>query len=334
MRCAALQSDAELVKVRTRLETGEEAIGVRMGDLFATAKAHTDLSLDEVNRLLDHPAYEPRMAALCIMDFKARRRLDDRGCRELFDVYVGRHDRITTWDRSTVPAPRAVGGHLSVADLLHQRLAPGLDLLAGEAELTERRHVGGILFATSSASPRANARNSSFLATKSVSQFTSTSAPSLRSGARYAPIAPSAAMRQAALLALAPLLMRSRSSAFFMSPPASSSAFLHSIMPSPVSLAQFLHYRCGDFRHLSSSDATSELKKGGIPAPSLSVFAMGASPAARFLDLDEFVRGGGDDLLDDLAAAFENRVGDAARVQPNRAARVVVAGDHVRYALG
>ena len=122
-----VQSDAELVKVRTRLEPGEEAIGVRMGDLFATAKAHTDLSLDEVNRLLDHPAYEPRMAALCIMDFKARRRLDDAQRRELFDVYVGRHDRITTWDMVDRAAPRVVGGHLSgrsVAPLLVLAMSP------------------------------------------------------------------------------------------------------------------------------------------------------------------------------------------------------------------
>src|SRR5688572_6511586 len=84
-----VQSDAELVKVRTRLAPDDEAIGVRMGDLFATAKAHADLCVDEINRLLDHPAYEPRMAALCIMDFKARRRLDDERRRELFDVYVG-----------------------------------------------------------------------------------------------------------------------------------------------------------------------------------------------------------------------------------------------------
>ena len=40
------QSDTELAKVRKRLGPDEAAIGVRMGDLFATAKAHTDLDLD------------------------------------------------------------------------------------------------------------------------------------------------------------------------------------------------------------------------------------------------------------------------------------------------
>jgi hypothetical protein len=54
------------------------------------------------------------------------------------------------------------------------------------------------------------------------------------------PIVPSAAIRPATLLAFAPLRMRSRSSALLMSPPASSSAFLHSIMPSPVRLRRSL----------------------------------------------------------------------------------------------
>lgn len=73
-----LRSDTELAKVRKRLPPGEAAIGVRMRDLFDTAKAHEAMALDEVSRLLDHPAYEPRMAAFCILDFKARKRLDDQ----------------------------------------------------------------------------------------------------------------------------------------------------------------------------------------------------------------------------------------------------------------
>ena len=80
----------------------------------------------------------------------------------------------------------------------------------------------------------ANALKSSFLATKSVSQFTSTIAAVTAPGHTCSPITPSAAIRSAALLALAPLRIRSSSSAFVMSPAASVNAFLHSIMPSPV----------------------------------------------------------------------------------------------------
>jgi 3-methyladenine DNA glycosylase AlkD len=99
--------------VRQRLAPDEPAIGLRMRDLFATAKAHTGLPLDEVDRLLDHPAYEPRLAALCILDFKARRRIDADERQALYDIYMGRHDRITTWDMVDRSAPRVVGAHLA-----------------------------------------------------------------------------------------------------------------------------------------------------------------------------------------------------------------------------
>ena len=81
-----LQSGTELAKVRKRLPAAEEAIGLRMRDLFDTANAHEGIGLDEVGRLLDHASYEARMAAFCILDFKARRRLDDRQRRDLYDA--------------------------------------------------------------------------------------------------------------------------------------------------------------------------------------------------------------------------------------------------------
>jgi hypothetical protein len=76
------------------------------------------------------------------------------------------------------------------------------------------------------------ARKSSFLATKSVSQLSSTIAPVVP--AIWTATMPSAVMRAEALLALLPSLTRSSSSALSMSPPASVSAFLHSIMGASV----------------------------------------------------------------------------------------------------
>jgi 3-methyladenine DNA glycosylase AlkD len=132
----AARSDAELPKVRKRLADDEEAFGLRMRDLFALAKEATGLPLTEVHRLLDHPAYEPRMAAMCILDFKARRRLDDDQRRELFETYLGRHDRITTWDMVDRSAPRVVGSYLvgRSPDPLH-------DLAAHEDPLRRRTAI-------------------------------------------------------------------------------------------------------------------------------------------------------------------------------------------------
>jgi hypothetical protein len=133
----AAAEPAELPKVRSRLAPDEPAFGLRMKVLFDTAKAHTDLPLDEVERLLGHPAYEPRMAAFCILDFKARRRIDDDLRRSLHDLYLARHDRITTWDMVDRSAPRVVGGYLVGRDLgvLH-RLAAAAEPLRRRTAIT------------------------------------------------------------------------------------------------------------------------------------------------------------------------------------------------------
>lgn len=109
-----LRSEAERDKIRSRLRPGEEVIGVRMRHLFDLAKANVDLPLDEVRRLLDEPAYDPRLAGFCILDFKARRRsLDDDARRALYETYLDNHDRITSWDMVDRAAPWVVGGHLA-----------------------------------------------------------------------------------------------------------------------------------------------------------------------------------------------------------------------------
>lgn len=101
--------DGEAAKIRNRVPAGEPVIGVRMGTLFALAKAATTLPDDELELLFSHPAYEPRMAAFCILDFRARRRAGDP---ELCSTYLRHHDRITAWDMVDRAAPRAVGGAL------------------------------------------------------------------------------------------------------------------------------------------------------------------------------------------------------------------------------
>jgi hypothetical protein len=106
----AERTDDALLRVRKRVAPEEEAFGVPMGTLFGVAKRHTSLPLSEVQQLLAHPAYEPRLAALCILDFKARRkRIDGHGRGTLARTYLGHHDRITTWDMVDRAAPRVIG---------------------------------------------------------------------------------------------------------------------------------------------------------------------------------------------------------------------------------
>ena len=124
----AAQADPELANIRKRIAPDEPAIGVRMGTLFQIAKSHQAMALDEVEALLDHPAYEPRMAAFCILDFQARKKLDPSQRRTLCDTYLRRHDAITAWDMVDRAAPRVVGAHLATQNditPLHELAAAG-----------------------------------------------------------------------------------------------------------------------------------------------------------------------------------------------------------------
>lgn len=89
---------------------GADVLGVRMGTLFEIAKRHQAMSMAEVGRVLDETAYEPRLAAFCILDFQVRRRgITDSEREERYRLYLDRHDRIDTWDMVDRAAPRVVG---------------------------------------------------------------------------------------------------------------------------------------------------------------------------------------------------------------------------------
>src|SRR5438552_122629 len=128
---------------------------------------------------------------------------------------------------------------------------------------------------------------------------------------------PSAATRLAALLALAPLLMRSSSSAFLRSPPASARAFLHSIMPRPVISRSSLTMPA--LISVMPAPCRIQVEKKGRSAP-FSFTWRAPTRRPRLPHLDELVARGGDDLFERLRAPFEHGVRDAARVEPNRAA--------------
>lgn len=111
---AALEAAASVDqrdKIQQRMtDESIRVIGVRMGTVFAIAKANTGMTLTEVDRLLDSDTYEERMVAVSILDFKARTKNADRAA--LYDLWMRRLDRIDTWDYIDRSAPRVVGGYL------------------------------------------------------------------------------------------------------------------------------------------------------------------------------------------------------------------------------
>jgi len=108
--------------------------GMRMKDLFDTAKAAVAIEPDELEKLFAEPSYEARMAAFTILDFQARKRVGDLGLR---DTYLRHHDRIDAWDMVDRAAPRVVGATLvgGPYDLLHE-LAVSSDPLRRRTAMT------------------------------------------------------------------------------------------------------------------------------------------------------------------------------------------------------
>jgi 3-methyladenine DNA glycosylase AlkD len=91
----------------------DEILGVRMGQVFALAKEFIDMPPGEIEKLLESRFHEVRAGALSIMDKQARRKKTPESHRkELFDLYVRRHDRINNWDLVDLAAPYVVGGYL------------------------------------------------------------------------------------------------------------------------------------------------------------------------------------------------------------------------------
>jgi hypothetical protein len=85
-----------------------------MRDIFALAKSFIDMAPADIDVLLEASEHDTRVGAVAIMDWQARRKsTSPERRRELFELYVRRHDRIDTWDLVDRAAPHVVGGYLA-----------------------------------------------------------------------------------------------------------------------------------------------------------------------------------------------------------------------------
>jgi 3-methyladenine DNA glycosylase AlkD len=115
-RLKVLQSDKELKKIRRYFKSDDSenrVIGVRMKNTFDLAKEFTDMPLVEIEELLESPYYEARMGAVSIMDFRVRQKKATEEIRkQLFDLYLEKHNRLNNWDFMDRAAPRVIGSYL------------------------------------------------------------------------------------------------------------------------------------------------------------------------------------------------------------------------------
>ena len=97
----------------TAADEDDMIMGVRMGQIFALAKEFIEMPSGEIEKLLESPIHEVRVGAVSIMDWQARNKKTSAERRkELFDLYIKRHDRINDWDLVDRSAPYVVGGYL------------------------------------------------------------------------------------------------------------------------------------------------------------------------------------------------------------------------------
>ncbi len=136
-----LQSDAELKKISRYFKTGhgeygegDQFLGVKMGSLFALAKTCINMPATEMEKMLESPIHEMRAGAVSIMDKASRaKNVTPSRLKELFDLYMRRHDRINSWDLVDLGCLYMTGRYL--ADKPRKRLYK----MARSKNLWERR---------------------------------------------------------------------------------------------------------------------------------------------------------------------------------------------------
>ena len=117
-RLKTYQSPTEREKIQRYFKTPsnsevDQFIGVRMGQVFSLAKEFIAMTPDEIEKLLESKIHEVRAGGCSIMDKQARsKRTSPAQRKELYDLYLRRHDRINNWDLVDVCAIHVVGGYL------------------------------------------------------------------------------------------------------------------------------------------------------------------------------------------------------------------------------
>lgn len=114
------QSDAELKKYERYFSfsddkplVGDRFVGVRMGKVFDVAKLFIDMPVQEIEKLMEHEVHEVRAGAMSIMGKAASGKKVTAGrLKDLYELYLRRHDRINSWDLVDLAAHQVVGRYL------------------------------------------------------------------------------------------------------------------------------------------------------------------------------------------------------------------------------
>lgn len=91
----------------------DQFIGVRMGQLFALAKEFIEMPPAEIEKLLESNIHEIRAGGCSIMGKQASsKKTPESRRKELYELYLRRHDRINNWDLVDLASYKVVGSYL------------------------------------------------------------------------------------------------------------------------------------------------------------------------------------------------------------------------------
>ena len=148
-RLNALQSREELLKHQRyfRFDPDNQPedncfIGVRMGSIFELGKEFNEMRVGEIEKLMESPIHEMRVGALSIMGQSAKgKNCSEERLKELYELYIRRHDRINDWDLVDLAAYYVVGRYLAdkPRNILY-RLARSKDLWERRTAIVATAH--------------------------------------------------------------------------------------------------------------------------------------------------------------------------------------------------
>ena len=90
---------------------GDIFLGIPVPEQRKVAKKYADLSLGDLQELLNSKMHEHRFTALVILISKYRK-AEENGKKEIFDVYLKNTENVSNWDLVDLSAPRIVGDYL------------------------------------------------------------------------------------------------------------------------------------------------------------------------------------------------------------------------------
>lgn len=94
---------------------GDEFLGIKVPQQRILAKKYVDLSLSDIQTLLNHKIHEFRLVALFILVLKYKK-TDERGKKEIVDFYLKNTKRINNWDLVDSSAGYILGEYLADKD--------------------------------------------------------------------------------------------------------------------------------------------------------------------------------------------------------------------------